>query len=81
MAYQCQVPLPVIYNGVHIDCGYRLDVVVEDSVILELKSIEHFLPVHEAQLMTYLRLSGKKVGLLINFNVFSLKEGTIRRVL
>jgi GxxExxY protein len=81
MTYQCQVPLPVIYNGVHIDCGYRLDVVVEDTVILELKSIEHVLPVHEAQLMTYLRLSGKKVGLLINFNVFSLKEGTIRRVL
>ncbi|MBI2865256.1 MAG: GxxExxY protein [Chloroflexi bacterium] len=68
MSYQRQVPLPVAYKGVKLDCGYRLDVVVNAVVILELKSVEKFLPVHEAQLLTYLRLSNKKVGLLVNFN-------------
>src|SRR5205085_6319887 len=57
IAHQRQVDLPVIYQGVHLDCGYRLDIVVADTMILELKSVEHLLPVHEAQLMTYLRLS------------------------
>jgi GxxExxY protein len=64
-----------------LDCGYRLDVVVANTVVLELKSVETLLPVHEAQLMTYMRLSGKRVGLLINFNVAVLKDGIMRRVL
>jgi GxxExxY protein len=76
-----QVELPVVYNGLRLDCGYRLDIVVEDEVILELKAIEQILPVHEAQLLTYLRLSRKKLGLLINFNVAALKDGIVRRVL
>jgi GxxExxY protein len=64
-----------------LDCGYRLDVVVANTVVLELKSVETLLPVHEAQLMTYMRLSGKRVGILINFNVELLKTGIRRRVL
>src|SRR3954452_5949893 len=79
--YQCQLDLPVVYKGLKLDCGYRLDVIVEDSVIIELKSVEQILPIHQAQLLTYLRLSGKKVGLIINFNVAVLKNGIIRRVL
>jgi GxxExxY protein len=81
MRFKYQVELPVVYKGLRLDCGYRLDVVVEDEVILELKAVEQILPVHEAQLLTYLRLSGKKLGLLINFNVAALKEGIVRRVL
>ena len=76
-----QVDLPVSYKGLKLDCGYRLDVVVEDRVVVELKSIEQALPIHHAQLLTYLRLSGKHVGLLMNFNVAVLKNGIIRRVL
>jgi GxxExxY protein len=64
-----QVSLPVLYDGMEIDAGYRLDVVVEDAVIVELKAVEKLLPVHEAQLLSYLKLSGFKAGLLINFNV------------
>ena len=79
--YVCQVDLPVTYKGRELDCGYRLDMVVEDAVILELKSVEKLLPIHEAQLLTYLRLSGKTVGFLINFNVPVLKQGIVRRVL
>jgi GxxExxY protein len=79
-AFQRQVPLPVTYKGVRLDCGYRLDIVVEDTVILELKAVEEIAPVHEAQLMTYLKLSQKKVGLLINFHVPVLKDGILRRV-
>jgi GxxExxY protein len=75
------VELPVRYKEVLIDCGYRVDILVNDSVILELKSIEKTLPIHEAQLITYLRLSGKRVGLLINFNVTVLKDGLVRRVI
>ena len=81
LSFQCQLDLPVMYKGLKLDCGYRLDVVVNDSVVLELKSVEQILPIHQAQLLTYLRLSGKKVGLLINFNVAVLKNGIIRRVL
>jgi GxxExxY protein len=72
-------PLPVRYKGIELDCGYRLDVVVENAVILELKAIEALLPIHEAQLLTYLRLTGLKLGLLINFNVPLLRSG-IRRI-
>ena len=79
--YVRQVDLPVTYKGRELDCGYRLDMVVEDAVILELKSVEKLLPIHEAQLLTYLRLSGKTVGFLINFNVPVLKQGIVRRVL
>ena len=79
--YVCQVDLPVIYKGRQLDSGYRLDMIVEDAVILELKSVERLLPIHEAQLLTYLRLSGKTVGFLINFNVPVLKQGIVRRVL
>jgi GxxExxY protein len=81
LSFQRQINLPVAYKNLKLDCGYRLDVLVEDLVLVELKAIEQILPVHEAQLLTYLRLSGKKVGLLINFNVSVLKNGIVRRVL
>jgi len=76
-----QVDLPVIYKDVRLDCGYRIDLIVSDRVVVELKSVQEILPVHEAQLLTYLRLTGKHVGLLINFNVAVLKNGIKRRVL
>lgn len=76
-----QVELPVVYDGVQIDVGYRIDLLVEDLVIVELKAVEALAPIHEAQLITYLKLSGKKVGLLINFNVLHLKDGIKRRVM
>jgi GxxExxY protein len=78
LGVQRQVPVPVVYKEVKLECGYRLDLVVERKVILELKSIEAFSPVHEAIMLTYLRLSGHRIGLLINFNVTILKDG-IRR--
>ena len=81
LRYIRQVDLPLVYKGVELDSGFRLDSVVEDSVLLELKSVEKLLPIHEAQLLTYLRLSRIKVGLLINFNVPFLKAGIVRRVL
>jgi GxxExxY protein len=74
-----QKPLPVIYREVKLDCGYRLDLLVEESVIVEVKAVDRLAPIHQAQLLSYLRLSGCKVGLLINFNVKVLKDG-IRRV-
>jgi len=75
-----QKALPIVYKGISLDCGYRLDVVVDDSLLLELKSVETLLPIHEAQLLTYLRLSSLKLGLLINFNVPLLKTGIKRMV-
>ena len=75
-----QAPLPVIYKSVKVDCGYRLDLVVQDMVIVELKSVDSLAPIHEAQLLSYLKLSGCVVGLLINFNVRVLKTGIRRRV-
>jgi GxxExxY protein len=76
------VPLPVDYKGVKLDCGYRLDLVVEDRLILEIKCMEHVLPVHEAQLLTYLKMTGKRVGLILNFNVSTLvRGGLVRKVL
>ena len=79
--FQRQVPLPVMYKNVKLDCGYRLDIVVEDKGILELKRVEEITPLHKAQLLTYLRLSSKKVGLLINFNTPLIKDGITRMVL
>ncbi|MGE3311598.1 MAG: GxxExxY protein [Limisphaerales bacterium] len=79
--FELQRPLPISYKGIHLDCGYRVDVLVEDTLILELKSVESLLPVHEAQLLTYLKLSGKRIGILINFNVDLLKHGLKRMVL
>lgn len=76
-----QVELPVIYKEIKLDCGYRIDLIVNDHVVVELKSVQEILPVHEAQLLTYLRLTNKRVGLLINFNVAVLKNGIKRRVL
>lgn len=75
-----QVALPVVYRGVRIDCGYRLDVVVEGRVIVEVKAVERILPVHEAQVLTYLKLSELPVALLLNFNVPLLKDGIKRFV-
>jgi len=81
LRYARQVELPISYKGVKLDCGCRADLLVEDSVVVEIKAVEAILPVHEAQLLTYLRLSGRRVGLLINFNVPVLKDGIVRRVL
>jgi GxxExxY protein len=75
-----QVPLPVHYEDVIIEVGYRIDLLVSESVILELKSVDEIAPIHKAQLLSYLTLSGKKVGLLINFNVELLKNGITRMV-
>jgi GxxExxY protein len=74
-----QKPLPVLYREVKLDCGYRLDLLVEEAVIVEVKAVDRLMPIHQAQLLSYLKLSGCKVGLLINFNVKVLKDG-IRRV-
>ena len=80
MVVERQKSLPVDYRGVRIDCGYRIDLLVGNEVIVELKAVERVLPVHEAQLLTYLRLSGHHVGLLLNFNVPLMKEGIKRLV-
>ncbi|MCH7727930.1 MAG: GxxExxY protein [Planctomycetes bacterium] len=81
LSFERQVPQPVHYKGVKLDCGYRLDVIVDKKVLLEIKSVESIAPVHEAQLLTYLKLSGIRVGLLMNFNVELMKDGIRRRVL
>jgi GxxExxY protein len=74
-----QKPIPVVYRGVKLDCGYRLDLLVENRVIVEVKAVEKLNPIHDAQMISYLKLSGCKAGLLINFNVTILKNG-IRRL-
>jgi GxxExxY protein len=79
--YACELQLPVTYKGVRLDCGYRADIVVANAVVIEVKAVERLEKIHEAQLLTYLRLGGWKVGLLINFNVRVLKDGIKRRVL
>jgi GxxExxY protein len=81
IAFALQSPLPVEYKGVKLDCGYRVDVLVEGRLIVEIKSIERLLPIHEAQLLTYMKLAHIPVGLLMNFNVRLLKEGLRRFVL
>ena len=81
VAFERQMHLPVEYKGLRLDCGYRLDLLIAGSVVVEVKAIEAFAPVHEAQLLTYLKLTGCRVGLLINFNSPRLKEGIRRLVL
>lgn len=75
-----QVAVPVDYKGVRLDCGFRLDLVIADTVIVELKAVERLLPLHDAQLLTYLRLTGKTIGLLLNFHVDDLRSGIRRKV-
>ena len=77
---EIQIPVPLVYKDIKLDCGYRIDILVDDTVIVELKSVDAILPVHEAQILTYLKLAHKEVGLLINFNVKHLKEGIKRFV-
>ena len=77
---ETEVPLPVIYDGVKVDAGYRIDLLVERCVVVELKAVERILPVHDAQLLSHLKLSAHKLGLRINFNVLHLKDGIKRMV-
>jgi GxxExxY protein len=80
ISFERQVPLPIIYKSLQLDCGYRLDFLVEKTVVLELKAVDSLQPIHEAQLLTYLKLGGWPIGLLINFNVPVLKKGIKRMV-
>ncbi len=75
-----QVVMPVVYKGIQLDCGYRADIIVDKKVILELKSVAEIQPIHKAQLLTYMKLSGLKLGLLLNFNVILMKDGINRFV-
>jgi GxxExxY protein len=76
-----QLPLPVEYKGVRLDCAYRVDLLVEQSVVVEIKSVSSIEPIHEAQLLTYLKLGGWKLGLIVNFNVPVLKDGIRRGIM
>lgn len=78
--FQCQVPLPVNYKGIDLDCGYRIDILVANTVVVEIKSVDKLHPIHEAQLLTYLKLGNWNLGLLINFNVEVLRLGLKRIV-
>lgn len=80
ISYEKQQPLPLLYKGIVLDCGYRLDIVVEKIIIVELKAVDRIEPIHSAQLLTYLKLTGLKLGMLINFNVPVLKDGIKRFV-
>jgi GxxExxY protein len=79
LRFERQKPLSVVYKGINLDIGYRLDLLIEDQVVVEVKAVDELAPIHHAQLLSYLKLSGYKVGLLINFNVQILKNG-LRRV-
>jgi GxxExxY protein len=79
--FQTEFPLPIDYKGTHLDCGYKVDILVDGRLLLELKAIDKLHPIHEAQLLTYLRLGNWQIGLLINFNTPVLKDGIRRRVL
>jgi GxxExxY protein len=81
LAFHRQHPIPVIYNGARMECGFRADVIVADRVLVEIKSVDRLAPIHEAQLLTYLRLAKLKVGLLLNFNSVRLADGLRRMVL
>jgi len=80
LAFRRQMAVPVVYKSVRLDCGCRLDIVVQDQVILELETVERLMPIHEAQMLTYMKLSGIRTGLLINFNSAVLKDG-LRRIM
>ena len=77
--FEAQVPVPVVYEGVTLDAGLRLDLLVGDAVVVEIKAVEKMLPLYEAQVLTYLKLAGRRLGLLINFNVPVIREG-IKRI-
>ncbi|OHB56596.1 MAG: GxxExxY protein [Planctomycetes bacterium RBG_13_44_8b] len=81
ISHSVQKELPIEYKKIKLDCGYRIDILIKNDIIIELKSVEKILPVHEAQLLTYMKLSGIKIGLLLNFNVSRLKDGIKRFVL
>ena len=81
IVYKLQLALPVNYKGLRLDCGYRIDVLVQNALILELKSVDAVLGIHQAQLLTYMKLAGIETGLLINFNVMQLKSGIQRFIL
>lgn len=76
-----QKAIPVVYKEIKLDCGYRADLIVEDKIIIELKTVDEFNPVHEAQILTYMKFAEKKLGLLINFNILRLKDGIKRYIL
>ena len=80
ISFEDEKPLPLVYKGEEFDCAYQMDLVVEDVIIVELKSCEKIKPIHEAQLLTYLKLSGLKLGLLLNFNVPVMRDGICRMV-
>ncbi|APV51405.1 GxxExxY protein [Betaproteobacteria bacterium GR16-43] len=81
LAVRQEVQVPVNYKGVAIDCGFRADLIVEESVVIELKAVERLLPIHDAQLLTYLKLTGLEVGLILNFNSASMRNGVRRLIL
>jgi GxxExxY protein len=81
ITFERQVPLPVLYKGIQLDCAYRMDLVVERYLIVEIKTVEQLLPIQQAQLLTYLKLSNLRFGLLLNFNVALLRDGIKRMVL
>ena len=81
LPFLLELPVPISYKGLKLDCGYRVDLLVAETVVVEVKAVERIAPVHEAQLLTYLRLGGWKVGLLINFDLSLLRDGIVRRVL
>lgn len=80
LSVRSEVPVPVVYDGIKLEAGYKLDLVVEDTVVVELKAIEALAPIHQAQIISYLKLSGKPIGLLINFHSLHLKDGIKRFV-
>jgi GxxExxY protein len=80
IVFRRQVALPIVYKGMQLDCSYRMDFVVEEYLVLEIKAVDHLLAIHEAQLLTYLKLSSGRIGLLINFNVPLLRDGIKRMV-
>jgi len=80
LSFDNQKPLPLVFKGEELDCGYRLDIVVDNAIILEVKSCERIEPIHKAQLLTYLKLSGLKLGLVLNFNVPAMRDGIVRMV-
>ena len=81
IAHTCEAPLPIEYKGISLECGYRVDLLVEGALIIELKSVKRIDPIHEAQIITYMKLSGIRIGLIFNFNVTKLKDGMKRYVL